>query len=312
MITGLSGQDGSFLAELLLEKGYQVTGLVRDRGRLGAAAHLAERVQLAQGELLDFEGLGELVESTRPDELYHLAAPSFIPTSWSAPADTIAAIGAATAVLLEAVRDHTPQTRVFIASSATMFAGALQSPQTEDTPCVPRTPYAVAKTAAHLLAGCMREQEGLFVCSGVLYNHESERRPQQFVTRKITSTATKIKLGLASAVTLGDLEAVRDWSFAGDIMRGAWLTLQQRQPCDYVLASGVPHTVREFAETAFACLDLSAADHIQTDASLQRPADPTPLIGDPSRAHRIGWQPELDFQALVRRMIDHDLRALKR
>ncbi|MGH2831701.1 MAG: GDP-mannose 4,6-dehydratase, partial [Solirubrobacteraceae bacterium] len=174
LITGLSGQDGSFLAELLLTQGYQVTGLVRDEDQLGAAAHLANRVQLAQGELLDSQGLRELIEQTRPDELYHLAAPSFIPTSWRAPAHTIAAISAATAVLLEAVRDHSPHTRVFIASSATMFAGALQSPQTEDTPCVPTTPYAVAKTAAHLLARCMREQAGLFVCSGVLYNHESE------------------------------------------------------------------------------------------------------------------------------------------
>jgi GDPmannose 4,6-dehydratase len=204
-------------------------------------------------------------------------------------------------VLLEAVREHTPHTRVFIASSAMMFAGTPQSPQTEDTRCIPTTPYAVAKTAAHQLAGCMREHERLFVCSGVLYNHESERRP-----------AAKIKLGLASEVTLGDLEAVRDWSFAADIMQGAWLTLQQQEPRDYILASGVPHTVREFAEIAFASLNLRAADHIQTDSALQRPAELTPLVGDPSRARQIGWQPELDFEALVRRMIDHDLEALER
>lgn len=310
LITGLSGQDGSFLAELLLAEGYEVTGLVRDEDKLGASEHLRSQLELIAGDLLDHDSLGSAVVSARADELYHLAAPSFIPASWSQPAQTIAAISLATAVLLEAVREHTPHARVFISSSAAMFAGARSSPQTEDTPCLPRTPYALAKSAAHHLAGCMREQQGLFVCSGVLYNHESERRPPQFVTRKITNAAARIKLGLASELTLGDLEAVRDWSFAGDIMRGAWLALQQEEPRDYILASGVPHTVREFAEVAFASLGLQAQEHIQIDPTLKRPPDPTVLVGDPTRAQRIGWRSQLTFEQLVERMVDHDLRSL--
>jgi GDPmannose 4,6-dehydratase len=311
LITGLTGQDGSFLAELLLAEGYEVTGLVRDEDKLGASEHLRGQLELIAGDLLDHDSLGSAVVSVRADELYHLAAPSFIPASWIQPAQTITAISLATAVLLEAVREHTPHARVFIASSAAMFAGAPSSPQTEDTPCLPRTPYAVAKSAAHYLAGCMREQQGLFVCSGVLYNHESERRPPQFVTRKITNAAARIKLGLAGEVTLGDLEAVRDWSFAGDIMRGAWLALQQDEPRDYILASGVPHTVREFAEVAFASLGLQAQEHIQIDPTLKRPPDPTALIGNPSRAQRIGWRSQLTFEQLIERMVDHDLRSLR-
>ena len=310
LITGLTGQDGSFLAELLLAKGYEVTGLVREQNKLGASEHLRGQVELLAGDLLDQDSLSRAVLSARADELYHLAAPSFIPASWSQPAQTIAAIATATAVLLQAVRDHTPHTRVFIASSAAMFAAAPQSPQTEDTPCLPRTPYAVAKSTAHLLAGCMREQQGLFVCSGVLYNHESERRPPQFVTRKITNAAAQIKLGLAGEVTLGDLEAVRDWSFAGDVMQGAWLSLQEDEPRDYILASGVPHTVGEFAEVAFQSLGLQAKDHIRIDPTLKRAPDPIALVGDPGRARRIGWQAQLTFEQLIERMVDHDLRAL--
>jgi GDPmannose 4,6-dehydratase len=193
-----------------------------------------------------------------------------------------------------------------------MFGAAPESPQNEDTPCRPDTPYAVAKLAAHQLVGALRDHDGLFACSGILYNHESERRPERFVTRKITRAAAAVKLGLAREVVLGDLRAVRDWSFAGDVMRGALLMLRRERPADYVLASGVPHTVGEFAEAAFACVDLRAEEHIRVDPQLVRAPEATPLVGDPARARReLGWQPQVSFEELVQRMVDADLRALR-
>jgi GDPmannose 4,6-dehydratase len=314
LITGITGQDGSFLAELLLAEGYAVSGMHRGGpdASLGASEHLRDRVSLHQGDLLDHSSLRAAIERARPQELYHLAAPSFVPASWERPAQTLAAIAGATAALLEAVRDLDPAIRVFVASSGAIFGAAPESPQREETPCRPESPYAIAKLAAHLQVGALRAHDGLYACSGILYNHESERRPQQFVTRKITRAAAAVKLGLAQDVVLGDLRAVRDWSFAGDVLRGAWLMLQQERPDDYVLASGVPHTVGELADGAFACVGLRAADHVRVDPELVRAPEATPLVGDPGKARRVlGWQPRLSFEELVERMVRADLDALR-
>jgi GDPmannose 4,6-dehydratase len=314
LVTGITGQDGSFLGEILLAKGYDVVGLSRHPRSepLGCSEHLRGQIELVHGDLLDPESLRAAVVHVRPDELYHLAAPSFVPDSWERPAQTLAAISEATAVLLEAVRDHNPQTRMFVASSGEIFGDAGESPQREDTPCRPRSPYAIAKLAAHQLIGQLRARDGIFACSGILYNHESERRPDSFVSRKITRAAAAIKLGLAEDVVLGDLGAVRDWSFAADIMQGAWSMLQQERADDYILSSGTPHTVAELARIAFGYLGLDAQAYMRVDPSLSRGGEATTRIGDPSRARaQIGWRATLSFEALVQRMVAADLRALQ-
>jgi len=314
LVTGITGQDGSFLAELLLEKGYQVTGVLRgasDRP-LGSSEHLRERLGLLWCDPLDADGLRGALAQARPQELYHLASPSFLPTSWEQPLETLDAIAGSSVAILEAVREIDPAIRVFVASSSSMFGEAPESPQREDTPCRPTSPYAVAKLAAHQMLGVMRERDGLFACSGILNNHESERRPEHFVTRKITRGAAAIKLGLQDELVLGDLDAVRDWSFAGDMMLGAWLMLQQERPRDYVLASGVGRTVREFAEVAFGCVGLQAERYLQVDPTLVRGPEATLNIGDATRAREeLGWRPQLSFEALVERMVQSDLRALE-
>lgn len=313
LLTGMTGQDGSYLAELLLERGYEVTGLVRrpPGESLGSAEHLRDRVQLVAGDLLAPETLVAAVRRVRPHEIYHLGAPTYVPDSWRRPAATLDAIAGSTAILLEAVREHSPDTRLFLAASGDMFGDAPESPQREDTPCRPRNPYATAKLAAHQLLTQIRAQEGVFACSGILYNHESERRPERFVSRKITRAAAAIKLGLATDLTLGDLTAVRDWSFAQDIMRGAWLMLRQDQARDYVLASGIGHTVDDLVHAAFAHVKLSPSSHVRTDENVVRAPEPTRLIGDPSRAREeLGWSPTLSFEQLIGRMVDADLREL--
>ncbi|HTX33312.1 MAG TPA: GDP-mannose 4,6-dehydratase [Solirubrobacteraceae bacterium] len=315
LLTGITGQDGSFLAELLLERGYEVVGVIRESpdAPLGAAEHLRTQVELVVADLLDPERISRLPAEVGPDEIYHLAAPSFVPESWEHPARTMAAIAVATAALLEGVRRDRPDARVFLAASAAMFGDAPETPQHEQTSCRPRNPYAVAKLAAHQLAVRMREREDLFACSGILYNHESERRPVSFLPRKITHAAAAIKLGRAHEVALGALDSVRDWSFAGDIVRGAWLTLQQDLPDDYILASGVGHTVAELADVAFACVGLDAGEYIRVDPALVRLAETMPLVGDPTRAReRLGWEPTLGFEALIERMVEADLRALSK
>jgi GDPmannose 4,6-dehydratase len=315
LITGLTGQDGSFLAELLLEKGYAVSGLVRgSRERsLGCAEHLRADVRLVSGDLLEPQTLREAVGRLRPSELYHLAGPSFVPPSWEHPGETLRAIGGSCAAILEAVRDLAPDTRVFVPASGSIFGKAPESPQREDTPCRPESPYAIAKLAAHELVGAMRERDGLHASSGITYNHESERRPEQFVSRRITRGAAAIALGLERELTLGDLEAVRDWSFAGDIVRGAWLMLQQDRADDYVLASGVPHTVGDLARAAFACVGLDADRYVRLDRSLVRPPEQTPNVGDASKAReRLGWAPQVGFEELVQRMVRADTRELQR
>jgi GDPmannose 4,6-dehydratase len=314
LITGITGQDGSFLAELLIEKGYEVTGMVRGGGdrQLGCSEHLRGRVEVLPGELLDPQSLREVVKRSQPQELYHLASPSFIPDSWERPAETLRAIAGSTAVLLEAVRDIAPQARMFVAASGAMFGEAQESPQRESTPCRPTTPYALAKLASHQLVGALRGHDGLYACSGIVFNHESERRPGQFVTRTITRAAARVKLGLAEEVTLGALDAVRDWSFAGDVMRGAWLTLQQEEPGDYVFASGRGRTVAELAEAAFGCVGLEAERYVRVDPKLVRAPEKTPSVGDPSKAReQLGWEPQVSFEQLVERMVGADLRALQ-
>jgi GDPmannose 4,6-dehydratase len=314
LITGLTGQDGSFLAELLLQKGYSVSALVRGapERHLGCAEHLRERVVLVRGDLLEPSTVGEAVERVRPAEIYHLAAPSFVPASWQQPGETLVAIAGSAASILDAVRRIDPGMRVYIPASGAIFGDAGESPQREDTCCRPATPYAIAKLAAHELVGALRSHDGLHASSGITFNHESERRPERFVSRRITRAAAAISLGLQQQLTLGDLDAVRDWSFAGDIMRGAWLMLQQERPDDYVLASGVPRTVAELARTAFACVDLDADRYLSVDPSLVRAAERTPSVGDPSKAReRLGWEPQLSFAQLVERMVRADVRSLQ-
>jgi GDPmannose 4,6-dehydratase len=317
LITGLTGQDGSFLAELLLEKGYRVTGMVRGaEGRsLGSSEHLRGQVSIVEGDLERSGTLRAAIEQVRPAEIYHLAGPSFVPASWEQPGETIAAIAGSCAEILSAVRDIDREMRVFVAASGAIFGDAPESPQREDTPCRPTTPYAIARLAAHELVGAMRTHDGLYACSGIVFNHESERRPEQFVTRRITRAAAAISLGLQEDLTLGALDAVRDWSFAGDIMEGAWLMLQQDDPDDYVLASGVAHTVAELARTAFACVGLDPAPYLRTDENLLRPEETprsTPNVGDPTKAReRLKWSARVGFEELIARMVDADVRSLQ-
>ena len=318
LITGLTGQDGSFLAELLLEKGYRVIGLVRDQRvvsgevALGSSEHLRGQLELLRGDLLEPDTLRAAVEHADASEIYHLAAPSFIPASWERPGETMRAIAGSTAAILEAVRDLDTNARVFVAASGAIFGDARESPQNEDTPCRPATPYAIARLAGHELVGALREHDGLHASSGIAFNHESERRPVRFVTRRITRAAAAIALGREGELTLGTLDAVRDWSFAGDVMHGAWLMLQQDRADDYVLASGVAHTVADLARTAFACVDLDAERYLRVDSSLVRAPESTPSVGDPSKARELlGWQPQLSFEQLVERMVRADLRAFE-
>ncbi|MHB8532398.1 MAG: GDP-mannose 4,6-dehydratase [Solirubrobacteraceae bacterium] len=318
LITGITGQDGSFLAEQLLADGYAVTGLARDApgralGReLGASEHLRGRIELLAGDLLDPASLREALARVRPHELYHLAGPSFVPLSWERPAETMAAIAVGCAALLEAVRELDCGIRVFVSASGAIFGDAPESPQNENTACVPTSPYAAAKLAAHHLCAAMRARDGLHVSSGIVYNHESERRPEQFVTRRISRAAAAIKLGRQQELTLGSLDAVRDWSFAGDIMNGARLMVRQDEPGDYVLASGVGRTVADFARAAFACVGLDPERYVRSDPELARAPERTASVGDPSLAReRLGWRAELSFEALVERMVEYDLRALR-
>jgi GDPmannose 4,6-dehydratase len=308
LVTGVSGQDGSYLAALLRDRGYEVVGLVREPGE-----SVPDDVSALTGDLLAPATLRAAVHDARPDELYHLAAPTFVPDSWEDPTETVAAIATATATLLAAAREVDPAMRVWVSTSSEVFGDAGESPQTERSPMRPRTPYGVAKLAAHGLVGAMRERFGLFACSGLTYNHESPRRPEQFLTRKVTRGAAAIKLGLERELVLGDLDAVRDWSHAADVVRAAWLALQAPEPEDYVIASGVGRTVRDFVAAAFAALDLDWEGHVRIDPAFVRAAEPVALVGDPSRAReRLGWTPECSFEDLVAEMVAADLAALRR
>jgi GDPmannose 4,6-dehydratase len=313
LITGISGQDGSYLAELLLADGHEVTGLIRrdPSETLPLIEHLRGEVDLVRADIASPESVAGAIADARPDEVYHLAAPTFVPDSWLHPAETFAAIAGATASVVTATRDAGLGAHVFVATSSEIFGSAPSSPQNEETPLRPTSPYGVAKLAAHLLCGVVRERDGLHVSSGITYNHESPRRPERFVSRKVTRGAAAISLGLESELVIGNMDAVRDWCFAGDVMRGARAMVGHREPGDFVLASGVGRSVRELVDVAFACVDLDPEHHVRVDPALVRPAEEVPLVGDPARARReLGWEPETTFAEMIAGMVEADLRQL--
>jgi GDPmannose 4,6-dehydratase len=313
LITGVAGQDGSYLAELLLEHGYEVFGVVRG-SPLADYPNLAgvrDDIQLLQGDLLDQMTLLDAITRAEPDELYNLAATSFVPASWRQPVMTAQFTAVGVTSMLEAVRITKPDLRVYQASTSEMFGATTESPQHELTRFVPHNPYAVAKLYGHLMVSTYRERYGLHASSGILYNHESPRRPSEFVSRKVTRTAAAIKLGFATQLHLGDLEARRDWSFAGDVAEAMWLMLQQDAGDDYVVCSGVSRTVRELVEAAFAVVDLELEAHVVVDPEFVRPSDPVSLVGDPSKARtKLGWEPRTTFEDLIGMMVEHDLQDL--
>jgi GDPmannose 4,6-dehydratase len=316
LITGITGQDGSYLAEWLLEKGYEVHGVVRRASteNFERVAHLTGRVRLHQADLLDQLSLIDVLQQVRPDEVYNLAAMSFVPTSWKQPVLTGEFTGLGVTRVLEAIRLLNPHgIRFYQASSSEMFGKVRETPQSEATPFYPRSPYGVAKAYGHYITVNYRESYGMFACSGILFNHESPRRGLEFVTRKVTDGVARIKLGLAKELRLGNLDAQRDWGFAGDYVEAMWLMLQQERSEDYVVATGETHSVRELVEEAFACVDLDWRPHVVQDPALVRPAEVDVLVGDASKARRqLGWQPRVTFRGLVRMMVEADLRRLAR
>jgi GDPmannose 4,6-dehydratase len=314
LITGVGGQDGSLLAELLLDAGYEVVGLVRPGSpRYENLAPIEGRIELYEADLLNQTSLAQALRAARPTEVYNLAAPSFVPASWEQPVHTaeFAAVGATS--LLEAIRSVDPGIRFYQASSSEIFGDPSEVPQTEDTPLAPVTPYGVAKAYAHFSARSYRHRYGLFACSGILYNHESPRRPLEFLPRKVAHGAAAISLGLQDELVLGDLDARRDWGYAGDYVRAMWLMLQQDEPGDYVVASGDSHSVRDLVQSAFGYVGLDWQEHVRVDPALQRGlAELHRLVGDARRAReRLGWQPELDFTQLVHLLVDADLERLR-
>jgi GDPmannose 4,6-dehydratase len=312
LITGITGQDGSYLSELMLAKGYQVSGVVRRASTENFARieHLRDQLQLVQADLLDQLSLIEVLERTEPDEVYNLAAQSFVPTSWQQPVLTAEFNAIGVTRLLEAVRLVNPAIRVYQASSSEMFGKVREVPQRETTPFHPRSPYGVAKVYGHFITVNYRESYGLFACSGILFNHESPRRGKEFVTRKISDAVARIKFGRARDLRLGNLDAHRDWGFAGDYVRAMWLMLQQREPGDYVVASGESHSVREFVELAFAHVGLNWREYVREDPALRRPAEVEHLVGDATKARtELGWQPTVSFRELVCLMVDADIRG---
>lgn len=315
LITGVTGQDGSYLAELLLEKGYEVFGIVRRSSveKFDRLHNIREKINLIQGDLTDQSSLDEAVKLVEPQEVYNLAAQSFVPTSWNQPVLTADVTGVGATRMLEAVRKHKPDAKFYQASSSEMFGKVQQVPQNEKTPFYPRSPYGVAKVYGHWITVNYRESYNIFACSGILFNHESPRRGLEFVTRKITDGAAKIKLGLAKELRLGNLEAKRDWGFAGDYTKAMWLMLQQDKPDDYVIASGRQHSVREFVELAFKCVDLNWEEYVKIDPKHFRPAEVDSLVGDPGKAiKKLGWQPEVSFNKLVEMMVKEDLGILSK
>jgi GDPmannose 4,6-dehydratase len=314
LITGITGQDGSYLADFLLEKGYQVTGMVRRSSTetFERIAHIKDRLCLAQADLLDQLSLIRLLETVMPDEIYNLAAMSFVPTSWTQPMLTgeFTAIGVTR--ILEAVRQVCPQAKFYQASSSEMFGKVREVPQNEMTPFHPRSPYGAAKAYGHYITVNYRESYNLFAVSGMLFNHESPRRGKEFVTRKITDGVARIKLGMEKELRLGNLDSQRDWGFAGDYVKAMWLMLQQDHADDYVVSSGQTHSVRDFVERAFDRVKLDWKQFVVQDPSLIRPAEVDQLLGDSSKARRVlGWKPAVDFDGLVNMMVDADLAKLQ-
>ena len=313
LITGITGQDGSYLAEFLLDKGYTVYGLVRRSSTINfeRIAHLQERIELIPGDLLDQSSLLAALDKTEPEEVYNLAAQSFVQTSWSQPVLTGEFTALGVTRLLEAVRLVNPAIRFYQASSSEMFGMAEESPQTERTRFYPRSPYGVAKLYGHWITVNARESYNLFACSGILFNHESPRRGIEFVTRRVSHNVARIKLGLQNKLRMGNLDVERDWGFAGDYVRAMWLMLQQDAPEDYVIATGLPHSVRHLVELAFAHVGLDYQEHVEIDPNLLRPAEVYHLRGDYTKARdRLGWQPTMSFEQLVANMVDSDISLL--
>ena len=310
LITGITGQDGSYLAELLLSKGYQVTGMVRRASTetFDRIAHFKDQISLRQADLLDQFSLVKLLDDVQPDEIYNLAAMSFVPTSWSQPVLTGEFTALGVTKVLEAMRMVCPKAHFYQASSSEMFGKVIETPQTETTPFYPRSPYGVAKVYGHFITVNYRESYNLFACSGILFNHESPRRGKEFVTRKITDAVARIKLGNQKELRMGNLDAKRDWGFAGDYVRAMWLMLQQDKADDFVVASGETHSVRKFLEIAFSHVGLNYEDYVVIDPEFIRPAEVELLLGNPAKAkQKLGWQPKVSFEQLVTRMVDADL-----
>jgi GDPmannose 4,6-dehydratase len=315
LITGVTGQDGSYLAELLLEKGYEVHGMVRRSSteRFDRIEHLRDRVTLHQGDLLDQRSLVDALRASRPDEIYNLAAMSYVAVSWIQPTLTAEFSGVGVTRMLEAMREVCPEARFYQASSSEMFGKVREVPQSETTPFYPRSPYGVAKAYGHFITVNYRESYGLHATSGILFNHESERRGLEFVTRKVTWHAAAIKLGLADKLNLGNLEAERDWGYAPDYVDAMWRMLQQDDADDFVIATGVAHSVRDCVEIAFDHAGLSTDDHVVIDPAFMRPAEVEHLVGDASKAKRVlGWEPETSFEEMIALMVDSDYRLLQR
>ncbi|HAW58645.1 MAG TPA: GDP-mannose 4,6-dehydratase [Bacteroidales bacterium] len=313
LIAGITGQDGSYLAGFLLEKGYEVYGVVRRSSTLNfeRISHIQEKIHLISADLMDQNSLIRALQEADPDEVYNLAAQSFVPTSWEQPVFTGEVTALGVTRLLEAIRLVNPKIRFYQASSSEMFGKAQEVPQKETTPFYPRSPYGVAKLYGHWITVNYRESYGLFACSGILFNHESPRRGLEFVTRKITDGVARIKLGLSNELRLGNLEARRDWGFAGDYVRAMWLMLQQPEPDDYIVASGTTHSVKEFVEMAFSYVGLDWRKYVVVDQKLIRPAEVDLLQGDATKAgQRLGWEPLVSFEELVKMMVDADLARL--
>jgi len=314
LITGVTGQDGSYLAELLLEKGYRVVGMVRRTSTINfdRIRHIQNDIEVVQGDLLDQMSLVDILTEQKPDEVYNLAAQSFVPTSFRQPVLTGEFTALGVTRVLEAIRIVNPKIRMYQASSSEMFGKVQEVPQTERTPLYPRSPYGVAKVYGHWITINYRESYNLFACSGILFNHESPRRGLEFVTHKVTHGAALIKLGRAEELRLGNLESRRDWGYAGDYVQAMWLMLQQEHPDDYVIATGETHSVRELCQVAFGHVGLDYRDHIQQDERYFRPAEVDMLVGDATKAGRVlGWEPRVTFRELVEMMVDADLEALK-
>jgi GDPmannose 4,6-dehydratase len=314
LITGITGQDGSYLAEFLLDKGYRVVGVVRRSSapNLWRIEHLLDRIELRPGDLLDQLSLVRLMDEVRPDEFYNLAAMSFVPASWDTPLLTGEFNSQGVTRVLEAIRHVKPDTRFYQASSSEMYGKVRAVPQSEETPFHPRSPYGVSKVFGHYITVNYRESYRMFACSGILFNHESPRRGLEFVTRKVTDGVARIKLGLSDTLALGNLDARRDWGFAGDYIKAMWLMLQQSSPDDYVVATGETHPVRELVEIAFGHVGLDWQKYVKLDPRFIRPAEVDLLIGDPTKARtKLGWALEVDFPALVKMMVDADVARLE-
>ncbi len=314
LITGVTGQDGSYLAEFLLDKGYRVVGMVRRTSTINfdRIRHIQNDIEIAQGDLLDQMSLVDLLDEFQPDEVYNLAAQSFVPISWKQPVLTGEFTALGVTRMLDAIRSVNPKIKFYQASSSEMFGKVQEVPQNEKTSFYPRSPYGVAKVYGHWITVNYRESYNLFACSGILFNHESPRRGLEFVTHKVTHGVAKVKLGLAKELRLGNLEARRDWGFAGDYVKAMWLMLQQPQPDNYVVASGETHSVAELCDVAFGHMNLNYRDYVVQDPKFFRPAEVDLLVGDASKAGRVlGWEPSMTFKELIQMMVEADLEAIK-